>query len=238
MRRFIVCVHDATPAFSRETAEIVRGLAPLIGRVVSFGVVPDWHGDWPLRAHRDYCDLLREGSEELLLHGYSHRRRRGGGPIAWLTGRSDEMNALDPAETLRLVEQGQQVLADVFGSPARGFLAPAWQTGHVEPAPPHAGIEHVLGFFSLESRAHRSVPLATASWDCGRWRWLGHLGDGIGALLRADARRTPVLAVHPRDIERGYWPGILRLTRELIRRGYEPRTAAGLLAETHGSASA
>jgi hypothetical protein len=40
---------------------------------------------------------------------------------------------------------------------------------------------------------------------------------------------VPVLAVHPRDLARGYWPTILRLARELLDRGYEPTTAARLL---------
>lgn len=230
MRRFIVCLHDATPAFARETAVILRDLAPLVGRRLSAGVVPDWRGDWPLAAYRDYCGLVRESSEELLLHGYRHRRRHGAGPTTWLTGGSDEMNGLDTAETRRLIEDGQAVFADVFGRPARGFLAPAWQAGHVALTLPHTGLEHVLGFFSLASRAHGGVPLATASWDCGRWSWLGHLGDGVGALLRADGRRTPVLAIHPRDLERGYWPRILQLIRELLQRGHQPCTPAGLLA--------
>jgi hypothetical protein len=226
-RRVLVCIHDASPAFARETREMVRDLSPLIGRRLSFGVVPDWHGEWPLTSHRDYCGLLRESSEELLLHGYFHERRRGRGPISLLTGNGDEMNGLDPEATQRLVERGQRVFADVFGAPARGFLAPAWQQGHV-----HAcGLEHVLGFFSLSSRDGRKVPLATWSWDCGRWGWLGHVGDVIGRLrhsARMD-RRIPVVAIHPRDVGRGFWPRILRLTRELMEAGYEPATPGALL---------
>ena len=51
MRRFLICIHDATPAYARETLVLIRDLAPLIGRRLSFGVVPNWHGDWPLGAH-------------------------------------------------------------------------------------------------------------------------------------------------------------------------------------------
>ena len=77
-RRFVVCIHDATPAYARETRAMLRDLAPLLGRRVSLGVVPDWHAQWPLTAHPDYCRLVRESSEELLLHGYFHQRLRGG----------------------------------------------------------------------------------------------------------------------------------------------------------------
>jgi hypothetical protein len=228
MQRFLVCIHDATPAYARETRMMIRDLAPLLGRRLSFAVVPDWHGKWPLAAHPDYCRLLRESSEELLLHGYFHQRQRGRGPISVLTERSDEMNGLDPEETRRTIARGQRVFAEVFGATARGFLAPGWQPGHVRNGNA-LQLEYVLGFFSLESRAGRKVPLATWSWDCGRWGWLGHIGHGIAWLLQSLDRGVPILAVHPRDLERGFWPKILQLTGELLERGYEPSTLAGLL---------
>ncbi len=159
---FLVCLHDATPAYARETRMIIRELAPLLGRRLSIGVVPDWHGEWPLVAHRDYCRLVRENCDELLLHGYFHRRQPGWGLTALFAGNCDEMNGLDPDETRRTLERGQRVFTDVFGEPARVFLAPAWQLGHVSVGEVEtSGLEHVLGFFSLESRTGRSGPLAT-----------------------------------------------------------------------------
>ena len=230
MRRFLVCIHDATPAFARETEVMLRELRPLIGRRLSFGVVPNWHGEWPLTAHAGYGRLIREGSEELLLHGYCHQRRRGWGPTSVLAGGVDEMNGLDLAETRRTIERGQEVFTDVFGTPARAFLAPAWRPGRVCVSETKAlGLEHVLGFFSLQSRTHRSVPLATWTWDCGRWGWLGHLGHGIGWLRQSLNAGVPTLAIHPRDLERGFFPRILRLTQDLLETGYEPSTPSALL---------
>jgi uncharacterized protein len=230
MRSFLVCIHDATPAWARETRVMIRDLAPLVGRRLTFGVVPDWYGDWPLAAHPDYCRMLGENSAELLLHGCFHRRRRGWGPITWLAGGSDEMNGLDLAGTRLALEHGQRVLAEVFGGPARGFLAPAWQRGSVRIRDGDAlGLEYVLGFLSLQSRAGAHVPLSTWSWDCGRWGWLGHIGHGIGRLLQSLDRGVPVLAIHPHDISRGFWPKILRLVGELLENGYEPSTPARLL---------
>src|SRR5688500_1707369 len=148
MPPFLVCIHDATPAYDRETRVMVRDLAPLVGRRLSFGVVPDWHGRWPLAAHPGYCRMVEDSSEELLLHGYFHQRRRGRGPTTLLTRGCDEMNGLDPAETRRTLERGQRVFTDVFGEPARGFLAPGWQRGHVRRGEGSApGLEYVLGFF-------------------------------------------------------------------------------------------
>ena len=230
MKPFLVCIHDATPAYARETRAMLRDLSPLLGRRLSFGVVPDWNGEWPLAAHPDYCRLVREGSEELLLHGYFHRRRQGRGPITFLTGGSDEMNGLDPEETRSTLERGQRVFTEVFGKPARGFLAPAWQLGHVRAGGANSlGLEHVLGFFSLQPATAPAVALATWTWDCGRWGWLGHLGHGSGWLLRFLHRGVPTLAIHPNDLQRGFWPRILRLIRELLEAGYEPITPSGLL---------
>ena len=149
-------------------------------------------------------------------------------------GRCDEMNGLCPDETRRTLERGQRVFTEVFGEPARGFLAPAWQRGHVSVRDGNLlGLDHVLGFFSLESRAGRTVPLATWTWDCGRWGWLGHIGHGIGRLSQSLDHRVPTLAIHPRDLERGFWPNILGLTQELLETGYEPSTLAGLLDASH-----
>ena len=235
MRPFLVCIHDATPAYHRETRVVVRDLAPLVGRRVSFGVVPDWHRAWPLAAHPDYCRLLQDASDELLLHGYFHERQRGWGATTLLAGPCDEMNGLDPEETRRTLERGQETFTELFGEPARGFLAPGWQRGHVQIDTANAaGLQHILGFLSLESSAGTRVPLATWSWDCGRWGWLGHVGDSVGRLSRTLDRGVPALAIHPRDLERGYWPRILRLARELLAAGYEPTTTAEVLEASDG----
>jgi predicted deacetylase len=212
---------------------MLRDLAPLVGRRLSCAVVPDWHGEWPLAAHPEYCQLLRDSSEELLLHGYVHRRRSGFGPATLLAEGSDEMNGLGPDETRRTLERGQGVFTEVFGRPARGFLAPAWQRGHVRlgigESPLQGLTTYVLGFLSLESRDGQTIPLATWTWDCGRWAWLGHAGHATGWLLQSLTRGAPVLAIHPRDLHRGFWPRILRVTRQLLDSGHEPVTPATLL---------
>jgi hypothetical protein len=204
--RFVVCIHDATPAYARETRRMIRDLAPLLGGRLSFGVVPNWHGEWPLAAHPDYCRLIRGGAEELLLHGCFHQRLRGWGLTTLLAESGDEMNGLDREETRRTLDRAQRVFTESFGEPARAFLAPAWQRGHV-----------------------RVGDVNTWTWDCGRWGWLGHVGHGIGWLLRSVDLGVPTLAIHPRDLERGFWPKILRLTQELLEMGYEPSTPAALL---------
>ena len=229
MRPFLVCIHDATPAFAREFRTMITDLAPLVGRRISLGVVPNWQGQWHLTAHPDYCQLIHDAAEELLLHGYFHHRRRGWSPITWLANASDEMSGLDPQETHQTIERGQRVFTEVFGKPARGFLAPAWQRGHVTVTTATLGLDHVLGFFSVSSFSGQRRELSTWTWDCGRWSWLGHVGDGLGRLSHALERGIPTLAIHPTDVERGFWPRILRLIRELLDARYEPTTASRLL---------
>lgn len=209
---------------------MIRDLAPLVGRHLSFGVVPDWHGQWPLSAHPGYCRLLRDSSRELLLHGVLHQRERGWGPVSLLTGGCDEMNGPGPDATRRLLERGQRQLMDAFGTPASGFRAPGWQVGRVRLTNGStAGLDHILGYFSLESASGRHVPLATWTWDCGRRASLGHLGHGIGWLIKSLGGRVPSVAIHPRDIERGCWPNILRLVNELLDAGHVPATPTRLL---------
>ena len=209
---------------------MIDDLAPLVGRRLSFGVVPDWKGQWPLAEHPDYCRLIHENAEDLLLHGYFHRRHRGTGPASLLTGGNDEMNGLDREETQRAIGRGQRVFTEVFGKRARGFLPPAWQPGHVCAATlKNLGLDYVMGFFSLQPAAGSRVALATWTWDCGRWEWLGHIGHGIGRISQSLDIGVPTLAVHPADLHRGYWPTILRVTRQLLERGYEPSTVSNLL---------
>jgi peptidoglycan/xylan/chitin deacetylase (PgdA/CDA1 family) len=230
MRPFLVCIHDATPAYARETRVMLGELAPLLGRRLSLGVVPNWHGQWHLTAYPDYCRLIAQSSEELLLHGYFHRRDRGWGPVTWLAEGSDEMNGLDADGTRGAIERGQRVFTEVFARPARGFLAPAWQAGRLRTLGARSlGLGHVVGFLGIESEGRPAVPLATWTWDCGRWGWMGHVGHGLGRILHALGRGVPMLAIHPRDLERGYWPTILVLIRELLAAGYEPSTVAHLV---------
>ena len=218
---------------------MIQDLAPLIGRRLSLGVVPNWHGKWPLAADRVFCRMVRENSEEFLLHGYFHQRQRGRGPVTLLTDAGDEMNGLTLDETRRVLEQGQRDFVDALGEPARGFVAPAWQVGQMHSIGAQAsGLDYVMGFFSIVSHAAQSssreaceirIPLSTWTWDCGRWGWLGHIGNGVGHLQQFLDRGVPVLAIHPRDLRRGFWPRIHRLTEDLLKAGYEPTTAARLL---------
>ena len=227
-RQFIVCLHDATPAFARETETIIRGLTPLIANSFSIAVVPDWDDSWPLAGSPDYCRMLAASAEQLLLHGYRHRRMHGSGIVSLLAERRDEMSGLDEEATRRTLDTACSAFDAAFGHRPTGFVPPAWQRGRVRPGPA-CGFDHVLGFFSLDA-GHRSVPLATWSWDCGRWGWLGHIGHCVGSLSRKVRKGVPSIALHPRDVERGFMPDFLRVIHALLDAGHVPSTPARVLA--------
>ncbi len=139
------------------------------------------------------------------------------------------MNGLDAEAARQTIERGQRAFIDVFGEPARTFLPPAWQRGRVRLSDASSPeLRHVLGFLSLDSSTGRKIPLATYTWDCSRWAWPGYVGHGVGRLLHS-MDRVPTLAIHPRDVERGFWPTIRRLTQELLDAGYEPATPSELM---------
>lgn len=232
-RGFLVCLHDVTPAFERETAHMLRDLAPLIDRRVSAGVVPDWHGKWPLTAHPDFCEFVRAQTSEVLVHGHRHTRTHGVGLVSLLAERSDEMNGVRAQDASQFLIQAKQKLTRTFGGAIRGFLPPAWQRGHAnDEAFRDAGLEYVLGYFRLESFSQQHIPLSTFSWDCGWWSALGLVGHTFGELQHAIGRGTPSLAIHPRDINRGYWPLVLRTVERLLKAGYTPTTPGRLIGTT------
>ena len=211
---------------------MLRDLTPLVGRQPSCGVVPDWHGQWPLAEHADYCAMVQGAAGELLLHGYSHRRAHGTSAVSVLTRGSDEMNGLRSNDTVDLIASGQQVFADVFGGPARGFLPPAWQRGRLDTELAiTAGLSYTLGFFSIDLAAGRDVdastparvPLSTWSWDCGRIDWFGRVGDAVGRAMHAMTRGVPALA----DAFRPGWrPGVRPRSGDVRRRPVWPRPIA------------
>ena len=229
-RRFLVCIHDATPAYARETRAMLRDLAPLLGRRLSFGVVPDWHGQWPLAAHPDYCRLVRESSD-----GASPARllpstsaRLGTDHVDRRAQRRDERPGCRRNSTHRRARTAclhRGLRRAGAGFPRAGLAARARALRQREC--PGAGSRPGLFLARVIARAEQ-CPLATWTWDCGRWGWLGHIGHGIGWLSQSLDRGVPILAIHPRDLERGFWPKILRLTEELLDAGYEPSTAGGV----------
>ncbi len=131
--KLLVSIHDVTPAFEEEVAELwslcrVHGITPALL------VVPSWHGAWPLDESPSFVQWLRDRSHdgaEILLHGLRHDE------AALPRGLVDELRALGrtdhEGEFLTLgsdgaryrIRRGIEQLRDVGLDPV-GFVAPAW----------------------------------------------------------------------------------------------------------------
>lgn len=226
---FMVVVHDVAPPFLSTLCHIMRQLHPLVGGAVAGAVVPSWHGTQIVESSLT-VDHARGAYGELLLHGYTHHAARACGPIALLTAGANEFSALPRPEAASRIHQGQAALASCFGSPARGFVPPAWQPGSLTSALlAEAGISYQLGLRELRTAAGSTQPLAVWSWDCGRVAALGLAGECLGALQRAIWRgATPCVVLHPADLARGFLRRALDLVRQLLAEGLRPALPCNL----------
>jgi len=230
--QFVVCVHDVWPAHEREIAAIFDALRPRLGRAVSVAAVPlpagkPWVNACPL------ASLVRESSDEVLLHGLTHQRPRSMSPLSTLIGRHDEFARLHLGETMARLRQGRELLADLIGTPVHGVLPPAWRAGRIPAALDDVGLEFVVGMTCVRvarSRGGRTVPLATRSWDAGPIGPLGHLLDLWGATLAwRKTAAVPSIALHPADVRRNFLPRAMACIDRLLAVGRRPTTFRQLL---------
>lgn len=224
---FLVVIHDVTPQFVEPIAAILARLTPLIRRHVAAAVVPQWHGQ-PWTDDGGFAGWVKGHFGEVLLHGCTHHRSRGGSLLSRLIGRADEFAGMPAAAAVERLRCGQAILAEAFGRPAMGFVPPAWQSGPVCPALLTAcGLHYCAGLTRIERVGRRPVPLSTWSWDAGKVPQLGLLGEAAGAAMSALRRHSlPCVVFHPRDLDRGYVPRGLTLIETFLSAGRRPVTFA------------
>lgn len=223
MIRFCVIVHDVTPVFAPEINQILKHLEAELGNTVSGAVVPRWHGR---EFDEKSCACFRQWSAEfgeILLHGWTHLRERRPRMVSWLTDRADEFNGLSAAEAIGRIRGGVSLMEEFLEVRVRGFVPPAWQFPIEASQWKHSGIDYVVRFTRIEQRSGRHIPLATWSWDWGRFSWLGRPGAWLGRCARTWNRGAiPVIVLHPADVQRGFLPDAMRLIRSLIGGGWTP----------------
>jgi predicted deacetylase len=219
---FLVVVHDVCPVFESEVSAIVTALKPLIGRNMAAAVVPNWHGrdDINDRFHHS----LNDHFDELLLHGWTHRREQGSGAVSFVTQGSDEFSGLSVADARHRLKLGQQKLGSLLGGPIAGFVPPAWQRGPIRPALlKETGLQYLMGYRTIEWSDGFSMCLSTFTWDVGRFAVLGLSAEWIGRLMQfSSPNRLTCLAVHPVDVPRGYLPRIVSIVDSLLAAGRTP----------------
>jgi uncharacterized protein len=215
--KFLVSVHDVTPALERD----VRTLWDLCAEyriAPALFVVPNWHGQWPLEEYPSFTAWLRERARrgaEIFLHGERHDERGLRRSLAdqirafGSTAREGEFLTLDEAQAAERIRRGVACLRRVGLDPI-GFVAPAWLAREdTYRAVRHLGLPlsedaatihlHARGTRLASpvvrwsgrsaARAHLSAAVADARWRLQRGSWLTRL-----ALHPADLRHPATAA--------------------------------------------
>ncbi len=227
---FLIVVHDAAPLFEAELAAIFEQLNQRVGPRFSCAVVPNWHDEFRWDRNSGVASLLKH-CDELLLHGWIHRRAASLSPVSWLAGRPDEFNGLTPAVIQQRIDWGLGELRGALDLQPNGMIPPAWQLP--VSSPDVSGLDYVMRFRRLEScsDASSAVRLATWSWDWGRLRLFEWPGDWFGSLQHwLEPSVVPCVAIHPVDVPHGWLPRIDGLVQKFLDNGFTPVTPGELMA--------
>lgn len=217
-------IHDVTPQFMGEISSILGGIYPLVGNQVAAGVVPRWHHEERREDGGAYRAMIGERFGEVLLHGCTHTQERASGLISALTGKANEFGGISITDAIARVLEGQEMLTDLLGAPARGFIPPAWDRGPLTARLLEAcGLDYYVGMMGIERAWGTSLPLSTWSWDSGAIAQLGNIGDLFGHLAFAlRPQSVPCVTFHPADVERGFLARGVRLIERLLEKGRRP----------------
>lgn len=181
MRSVHVSIHDVSPAWTSEV-ELALEYCDAIGVKPALLVVPNFHGEWPLLEHPEFCARLRDlqaSGHEIFLHGFYHAAGMGtrGGSAApglsrWFAQRivskgEAEFSDVSRDEAVRRLEDGERVLREA-GLTIDGFIAPAWSMpAWVHPLLAERGYtfseDHLKIYDPRGHRARSSVVLNYAS---------------------------------------------------------------------------
>jgi predicted deacetylase len=223
-KSFSVMLHDVAPIYESHVATFTQALAPLVGNVMAAAIVPCWAGVPLAEKDRRFLDRVRDEYASLQLHGYEHFRPAGGGIVSKIADGKDEMNGLDPAETDRRLQAGQELFTRWLGQPARGFIAPTYKIGCATPDRlARFGIHYTVGYGKVVSCTGQQLPLSTWVWDVSPIRLLCRAGYRLGEIqYRFRKRALPCVVLHPLDLERGFLPQIVRTVQKLLNAGRKP----------------
>jgi len=207
----LLSIHDVTPAF-RQQIEVLWALCVERGATPALLVVPDWHGQWPLREHPEYVQWIQASAAtgaEIFLHGERHDEV--GLPRGWRdsqrafgrTNREGEFLTLDHDAASARIGRGLALFAELGLSPV-GFVPPAWLCRRGTHT---ACAEH--GLTMLEDDAAIYLTHTNARLISPVLRWSGRTdfrarGSAVQAAWRwrsqADAPYFRI-ALHPMDLE-------------------------------------
>ncbi len=129
----LLSIHDVTPAWEAQVSELWQ-LCRARGATPALLVVPNWHGQWPLRDVPTYASWIRArvaDGAEIFLHGERHdevglsRTWRDSQRAFGRTNREGEFLTLDHDAAYERIGRGMELFRDIDLAPI-GFVPPAW----------------------------------------------------------------------------------------------------------------
>ncbi len=211
-QRFVVALHDVTPAHEGRIDRVFSLLDDLGIHCPALFVVPDWHGEWTLEQHPTFVDeLLRrqEQGAEIFLHGYRHDEvghTRSLGDHLRVFGRtaaSAEFLMLEEDEAARRMDQGLEMFRWLGFDPV-GFVPPAWIfASATRELARQRGLWLTESFVWVEDlRIRRRVFTPALSWSSAR-PWRSRMTAWIGDVRTVVARGAGLVrvAIHPPDTD-------------------------------------
>ncbi|MEM1245156.1 MAG: DUF2334 domain-containing protein [Acidobacteriota bacterium] len=223
-----VVLHDVAPPNASAVRSLLEMLEPF-DVPVHAGVVPRWRAVEDAQTSHAWDSSSRrllDDFDAALVHGWTHRRRRGRwwSPVSWATDGADELAGLGRSELAARLEVALADTRRLTGREPVGLLPPAWRLPRrAETVAFELGYPRVVRFDAVEEPAQR-YGLTTWSWD---WGWAGRPATGLlealseaRSALREEAR---CLALHPADVCRGLLPRIRRCLEQRLEAGDVPK---------------
>ncbi|MCC7492023.1 MAG: DUF2334 domain-containing protein [Fimbriimonadaceae bacterium] len=239
----VVSVHDVCPRTFALCRQILVALSAAGVRRRSLLVSPAEPGLAP-EATPGFVPWLHRcaaAGDEIVLHGYHHRRDPVEPPLrgraAWLDGLlargAGEFVGLDQATALARLVAGRAAL-DRLGLPTSGFVAPAWL---YSPAAATAVRQAGFDYYTTHGRL-RDLRRGREHWSFGISNRPGSLapdlvGRAVNEAFSLLHRPLPLLrlAVHPADCQHHQpFQHTLALVRRALAAGRRPLTYAEYLA--------
>ncbi|MEO0063508.1 MAG: hypothetical protein RLZZ08_2068 [Pseudomonadota bacterium] len=137
-RLLLASIHDVGPGFEGPVDQLATLLTERLGGPkFAMLVVPDHWGQNPLQPGTRFATRLRDWADagvEIFVHGWFHKdtgAHRGSSAFKarYMTANEGEFLGLSHAEAARRMAAGRDLVEDIIGRPATGFIAPAWLYG-------------------------------------------------------------------------------------------------------------
>ncbi|MBC8086946.1 MAG: polysaccharide deacetylase family protein [Phycisphaerae bacterium] len=209
--RLVVSIHDVSPAWTSSVVALWT-LCQQYDVAPALLVVPDWHGQWPLRRHASFTTWLHScvsDGAEVLLHGERHDEvgsKRGLRDEVRAFGRTageGEFLTLGQAAASERIARGLDLLHELGFAPV-GFVPPAWLArDDTLLAVRDAGLRISEDSHSIYVHERNERLAAPAVRWSGRTNARAHTSAFVASVRWRMQRDSSLLrlALHPQDLE-------------------------------------